>query len=256
MKRKYAIILILEIVCLGLAGCTTYNAATGRHEFIAISTTEEISLGQAIHEEILKENTLSEDAARLEKVKTIGSKLAQVSDRQDYVLTFHVIEKDELNAFTTPGGNVYFYAGLMDKLKTDDQIAFVLAHEIGHGAARHTIKKFQAALGYNLIGSLILSQLNLEDQSKELAVLGSGALMSVVFSAYGRQDEYEADRLGVKYMYLAGYDPQAAIESLEVLKSESHGSYVPLILRSHPYIDDRIEAVKKEMSTVKYQYGE
>ena len=74
----------------------------------------------------------------------------------------------DINAFTTPGGNVYFFVGLLNKLTTDDQIAAVLAHEIGHCAARHTIKKYQAQLGYNLIGSIIFSQMR--DAVREVAL--------------------------------------------------------------------------------------
>ena len=148
------------------------------------------------------------------------------------------------------------YTGLLDRLKGDDQVAAVLAHEIGHCAARHTVKKFQAALGYDLIGGIILSQIALEDQVKRAAAAGSNALMSLVFSAYSRKDEHEADRLGVKYMYLAGYDLEGMLETLQILKQEEKkGLATPLILRSHPFLDDRIDAVKNEIQSVQAKYG-
>jgi len=256
---------LLKIFCLWslvfglffLTGCAslgTYNTATGRREFIIIPTSSEVVMGQDIHRDILKENELSNRQDQIERVRRVGQRLAQVSDRQDYQYRFFVIEKNEINAFTTPGGNVYIYSGLLDKLKTDDQIAAVLAHEIGHCAARHTIKKFQAAVSYDLIGNIILSQVETSDQIKRIASLSSGAVMSLVFSAYGRKDEYEADRLGVRYMYLADYDLQGMIETLQVLKQESKGEDVPLILRTHPYLNDRLEAVKKEIDNVKTRY--
>lgn len=248
----------LLIGCLAVfltAGCTTYNAATGRNEFIAISTSQEIAMGRDIHTQIDKEEKISTDAALVERVNAIGQRLAQVSDRQDFLYKFYVVEKDELNAFTVPGGSIYIYTGLINKLKSDDQIAAVLAHEIGHGAARHTVKKFQAALGYNLIGTIIFTQLEMEAQAKQLAALGSNAVMSIVFSAYGRHDEFEADRLGVKYMYLAGFNTDASFEVLEVLKKESKPSHVPLILRTHPYLDDRIKVVKQEIQAVTANFG-
>ena len=238
------------IFLLSDCGTLTYNAATGRQEFIAVSTPQEISMGQGIHQNLLKEYKLSTDAAKQERIRRIGQKVAQVSDRQDYAYNFYLVEKNELNAFTTPGGNIYFFTGLLEKFSRDDQIAAVLAHEIGHCAARHTIKKFQAAVSYNLLEQIIFSQLGLEAQAQRLASLSSGVISNLVFSAYSRQDELQADHLGVKYLRLAGYDVQAMIQTLEILKKESKGPKVPAILLSHPHIDDRIAAVQKEMASV------
>ena len=232
-----------------LSGCAslgTYNPATGRNEFIFISTLEEVSLGNDVHQKLASEFKFSNNIAKTERVRRIGQRVAQVSDRQDYKYRFFLIEKDEMNAFTTPGGNIYLFSGLMDKLAEDDRIASVLAHEIGHCAARHTVKKYQAALGYNLVGSIVIGQVGGE-KAKEITSMSSNVIMNLVFSAYGRQDEYEADRLGVKYLRSAGYDPKASIAALEVLQRESKSAGGPLVLRSHPYLSDRIEAIKKEL---------
>ncbi len=241
---------------LFLSGCGTfgnYNAATGHREFIAIPTNQEVSMGQGIHQDILKKYRLCTDQSKVQRVERIGLRVAQISDRQDYQYHFYVLESDDLNAFTTPGGSVYLYTGLLDKLTTDDQVAAVIAHEIGHCAARHTIKKYQAALGYQLVGNILLSQIQ-GSQAKQVTSLGSNLAMNLVFSAYGRGDEYEADRLGIKYLYLAGYDLEGMVETLGVLKQASKGSKPPLILSSHPYVEDRIEEVKKEIVKVRQQF--
>ncbi len=246
------------VFCLIFTGCSTlgtYNPATGRSEFILIPTSEEVLMGQSIHAQILTENQLSTNEESLARVDRVGQRLALLSDRQDYPYHFFLIEKDEFNAFTTPGGNIYFYTGLLNHLETDDQVASVLAHEIGHCAARHTVKKFQAALGYNLLGSIIFSQFEMGAIAQKIAGLSSNAVMNIVFSAYGRQDEFEADRLGIKYMYLAGYKLEAMGETFEILKKGSKEEGPPLILRSHPYLEDRIEAAKKEIETVEAKYG-
>jgi len=234
---------------LFLSGCAslgTYNPATGRNEFIFISTKEEIALGQNVHQQILEQFQLSDETEPLKRLQLIGQDLARVSDRQDYAYHFYLIDKDEMNAFTTPGGNIYVFSGLVDKLSTDDQIASVLAHEIGHCAARHTIKKFQASLGYSLISSIVLGQVGGE-QAHQAVSRSSNMMMNLVFSSYGRKDEYEADRLGVKYLKVSGYDPHASVEALNILQKESEGGGAPLILRSHPFLSDRIVAVKKEI---------
>jgi predicted Zn-dependent protease len=219
-----------------------------------ISTPSEVSMGKNVHRSIAQQYKVLDDSEKLERIRRIGDRLAVVSDRRDYKYNFHLIEKDEMNAFTTPGGNIYVYTGLLDKLKSDDQIAAVIAHEIGHCAARHTVKKFQAALSYNILSSLIISQIE-EDKAKRVTALSANTLMSIVFSGYSRQDEHEADRLGIKYMHLACFDPAASIETFEVLKSGSKGWEGILLFRSHPYIQDRIRDIRGEIPLLERKYG-
>jgi len=246
--RSIVLSLFLLFTVTGCASLGTYNPATGRKEFIFISTPEEISLGNNLHQQLSQQFELSDQGKDYERINRIGQRLARVSDRQDYKYQFFLIKKDELNAFTTPGGRIYVFSGLIDKLTSDDQIASVLAHEIGHCAARHTVKKFQAAMGYDLIGSIILGQVG--EGAKEIASMSSNMIMGLVFSAYGRQDEYEADRLGIKYLHQAGFDPDATIVTLQILQQESKGVGAPTVLRSHPHIPDRIEAAKREIQVI------
>jgi len=210
-------------------------------------------MGRDIHGQLQQEFKFSNDPRKLERLNRIGRRLTQVSDRQDLEYRFYLIEKDELNAFTTPGGNIYMFSGLLDRMASDDQIAGVLSHEIGHTTARHTVKKFQAAVGYNIVGSILLSQLELENQAQQVLTQGTDVVMNLIFSAYGRKDEYEADRLGVKYMYYARYNMQGMIEILELLERESKGPNVPVIIRTHPYLKDRIVKVKEEIQKISNQ---
>lgn len=245
-KFRFRLLGILAVLVLsGCASMGTYNPATGRNELIFISTPQEVSMGKDVHQKLLDEYKLSGRTSQVDRLRRIGERVALVSDRQDYDYQFYLIEEDELNAFTTPGGHIYMFSGLMDKLANDDQIAFVLAHEIGHCAARHTVKKFQAALGYNLIGSIVLGQVG--EEARQVASMSSNVLMNLVFSSYGRRDEYEADHLGLKYMRLAGYDQLAGVESLEVLQRESKDPGGPTVLRTHPHLADRIKALKEEI---------
>ena len=246
------------LAALFLAGCAslgTYNPATGKNELIYISTPAEVNMGQDIHASLESQYRFSDKPKYVDRLNRVGEDISIVSDRQDVAYQFFAIEDDELNAFTVPGCHVYVFTGLMDKLSSDDQLAGVLAHEIGHCAARHSVKKFQAALGYDLIGRIVLSQI--DGGAAQIASLSSNAIMSIIFSSYSRKDEYEADRLAVKYTYLAGYDPNAIIETFAVLKeNEKEGVRAPQILRSHPYLDSRIEAVKTEIQTVRSKYDE
>lgn len=257
-KRRRWAVLALQLFALAcIYGCATlgeFNAATGRKEFILIPTDAEVSMGKNIHQEIVGQYGLSRQQDQINRIRSIGQRLAKVSDRQDYQYNFFLVNGKDINAFTTPGGNVYFFIGLLSKLTTDDQVAAVLAHEIGHCAARHTIKKYQAQLGYNLIGSIIFSQIGMSEGAKAATQLASNTAMQLAMTAYSRQDEYEADRLGVKYMYLAGYNLNGMIETLQVLEKESHGAKPPLILSTHPYVEDRIKAATEEIKNAPLKY--
>lgn len=237
-----------------LAGCTTiYNPATGRNESIMLSTASEVALGQDLHQNISKEYIFSSDIVKADRLNAIGERLVKVSDRQDYEYHFYLLENKELNAFASPGGYVYFFTGLFDKLRSDDAIAAVLAHEIGHCAARHIAKRFQAALGANILSAIALSQVSPEAQA--IASDSSSIAMNLIFSAFSRKDEYQADSLGIKYLFLAGYDPNGMIKSFEILKKEEKADFVPPWFRTHPYIDDRIKRVKEEAALAPYRYS-
>lgn len=248
----------LIILCALVSGCAslgTYNPATGKNEFIYISTPAELNMGKDIHASLREKYRFSDDPKYTDRLARVGEDIAMISDRQDVAYQFLAIEDDELNAFTIPGCSIYVFTGLIDKLKNDDQLAAVLAHEIGHCAARHSVKKFQAALGYDLIGRIVLSQI--EGGAQQVASLSSNAIISIIFSSYSRKDEYEADRLAVKYTHLAGYNPRAIIDTFKILlDNEQEGIRVPQIVRSHPYLDSRIEAVSAEILTVKDKYDE
>jgi predicted Zn-dependent protease len=250
MKQAWKRILVLFTVLM-VGGCSTiYNPATERKEFIFIPTDYEVKMGNDIHQQVTSQYPLWTNKEANDRLQRVGEKLAQVSDRQDFEYHFYLLDNKELNAFTVPGGRIYFFRGLWEKLHSDDEIAAVLSHEIGHCAARHTVKKFQAALGYNVIGGIALTLLTKEETVRRVASMGTDAVMSLVFSAYGRKDEYQADKLGLKYMDLSGYKMEAMVTTFEVLQKESKGSRPPQILQTHPYIEDRIAAVKKEIDRI------
>lgn len=243
------------VLLLFLSGCATYNTATERNEVILISTSSEVAMGRSIHGQIGLRNKIITNTDETRRLERIGQRVARVSDRQDYAYHFYLIDSDEINAFTVPGGDIYFYAGLLRRLSSDDQVASVLAHEVGHCAAKHTVKKFQAALGYNVARNVVVNILALKAPGvQSVAGLGADAVMNLANSAYSRRDEYEADRLGIKYLYLAGFDLNGMIQAFDVLQEATKGDHSPLILRSHPFLKDRIIAVRKEIEAVQKKY--
>ncbi|KPK41129.1 MAG: hypothetical protein AMJ78_06310 [Omnitrophica WOR_2 bacterium SM23_29] len=247
---KNLFILTLLIAPVLLSGCaTTYNPATSKEEFIMIGTQEEVAIGQQVARQIEHRFRLSDDLAQIQRVNKVGNRIASVCDRRDLQYYFKAIKNKDINALSTPGGYVYVNTGLLDKA-TDDELAAVVAHEIGHIAARHAVKAMQADMAYSVIAGLIFSRVG----SREIQ-RGANIAMNLIMLGYSREDEFEADKLGVKYTYYAGFDPNGMITFLEKLKQEEreHPWDKSLVyLRSHPLYSDRISKAKAEIAFLKY----
>lgn len=222
-----------------------------------VSTSSEVQMGEKSNRDILSKQGAIEGTDDAKRLDAIGQRLARVCDRKDLQYHFHLVESDELNAFTVPGGHIYFYTALFHALAADDEIAAVLAHELGHCTARHIIKRFEASVGYNIVRAVAVNAIAWKVPVPGLSSavgLGADGAMKLATGAYSRHDEYEADRLGIKYLYLAGFDLDAMIKMFEVLQAADKGHGPPLILRTHPFLKDRIAAAKREIGTVKTKY--
>lgn len=245
MFRRY----LIFIICVLLSGCATiYNPATQRNEFILIGTANEVSLGKSISNQVNSENKISKNLFLNSRLDRIGQKVAASSDRNDLKYQFFVVENDDLNAFALPGGFIYVHDAVL-KTASDDELVGVLAHEIGHVAARHSVKRLQVALGYQIVMNLAFKGSSAADLSRAVNVV-----FNVVSLGYSREDERLADRLAVKYAYKSGYDPEAMVSFFSKLKAqakEKGSSYNLVFLSSHPPIEERINNVKKEVSLLK-----
>lgn len=241
---------ILTILCLllssALSGCaTTYNPATEQQEVIFVTTPMEVSLGKMLDRRISTQFKINKSEPYNGRIKKIGENIAKISDRQDLEYHFAVIEDESLNAFTSPGGYLYVNTGVMEKA-TDDELACVIGHEIGHVAARHVAKKLQAQIGYDILMNIAIRN-NAGLRSLQKAASISYDLIAL---GYSREDELLADRLGVKYAYKAGYDPYAMLSFLEKIK-ESKGEELGVVfLRSHPYASQRIKMLKMQIPVI------
>ncbi|MFC1675064.1 Maf family nucleotide pyrophosphatase [Candidatus Omnitrophota bacterium] len=246
IKPKPFFLLILGL-CFSLSACSTeYNIVTGKEELYYYSTDREVQIGRSIAKQIQedKEAELAEDPLIQERVEDIGKRIAAVCGRKDIDYHFIVLEEDEVNAFALPGGFVYIYRGLIDKIENDDQLACVIAHEIGHIVARHSIKKLQAITGYSILRILTVAA----PQGAQIGNAADLAFASII-TGYAREDELLADRLGTRYAKMAGYDPRAMIDFLEKLQEINRRK--PLrpksYFKTHPYVPDRIRVVKQEL---------
>ena len=247
-RRRWILALSAFLV---LAGCvrSNFNLATQRQEYTLTSTDKEVETGRKLARRVEREMTLAADEPTQQRIRIIGSRIAAVCDRRELVYTFAVIEDKDVNAFSLPGGYVFLNSGLVQKTDSDDELAAVIAHEVAHIAARHAVKRFESGLGLQL-ATLATLAARQGEVAKGLSVAAQTAQL-----AYARQDELEADQLGVKYMKAAGFDAKAMLTFLEKLQQlhqdEAHylprGIVRPQYALTHPYVPERIRAVKEAL---------
>jgi predicted Zn-dependent protease len=206
-------------------------------------TDKEVKIGEAIAPQIEAQFKILTDIDVNERVERILDRIVAVCDRKDLVYFIKVLDDDPINAVSLPGGYVYVFRGLIDKAESDDELAGVIAHEVGHITARHGVKRMQAAYAAMLLQVA-------STQAGGRVASGVNLALNSLFMEYSQEDEFEADRLGVKYLKKARYDPQAMVTFFEKLKIEkekeplSQYSY----WRTHPYLPQRIAVVNQAIS--------
>lgn len=219
LSRIAAIIIPSLLV---LQACAV-NPATGGANLVLMSENRELEIGQEEHEKILAGAQVVEDEALNAYVQKIGERLAAASHRPDLDYTFTIIDSPEINAFALPGGYIYVNRGLLLYLNSEDQLAAVMAHEIGHVTARHAVQQqARGRLGNAAaaVGGVVAAVATGSGYiGSELAQIGS-IWAAAGASGFGREHELEADTLGSEYLAKAGYDPAAMIEVLTVLKNQ------------------------------------
>jgi predicted Zn-dependent protease len=235
---------ILLMVPFLAGGMASINPATEEEEIVFISLAKEKNMGRNIDKQARKHYKLPVDPLTQKRIEEIGERLAEGTDRKNIIYHFTVLNdetEDSYNAFAAPGGYVYIFDDLIEVMKTDDRIAAVLAHEMGHVEAKHSIKRLQGSLGTTLL--LILgSQMSPNRGDFAAANQAIGQLMM----AYSRHDERQADELSVKYMKRAGFDPEGTIQALKTLKGlRKKGPLMRyMYYKSHPYLSERVAHLK------------
>lgn len=241
--KKVPLLSALFIIC----GCATlYNPATERNEVILINTATEGAIGENINRQFASQHSVWREEAAASRVRSVGARLAAVCERKDIEYKFFVLSDSTLNALALPGGFIYINKGLLD-LVNDDELAYVLGHEVGHVAAKHMVKKLQGNMAYQLILSAAFASAadKLGPNAGDIAQGIDTAYGLVVDLPFSRKDEYEADRLAVKYAYNAGFDPYGSLSALELIgQTEGPNWRVMGYFRTHPFAEDRARALK------------
>ncbi len=237
-------ILLVPFILL-FSGCATeYNLATEQEEVILVSDDREVRMGKSISRAVEDRFKVLEDERIKERINNIGERIVNVCDRKDIIYHFKVLDEKDVNAMALPGGYIYVNKGLIDKADSDDELACVIAHEVGHVTAKHSVKKLQGAIGINILRILMIGAEESETRTN------ADIALAELFLAYSREDELFADKLAVKYAKLAGYDPNAMLKFLNKLKDIQKKEPIRQLnyARTHPYLSDRIATVRMEIS--------
>jgi len=205
-------LMILAGTGLVLGACSE-NQTTGRRQFVLVSDAALAALGEQAWRDALQRLPRANDLAMQRRLERIGRGIADASGTPGTNWEFVVFDSPQVNAFVLPGGKVGFFRGLIDQAQSDDEIAAVLGHEVGHVAARHAAERMSQQLALELGVSLAAAALSEEygrNAESIAGALGAGALYGLILP-YSRMQELEADRLSVPLMTRAGFDPAGAL---------------------------------------------
>lgn len=210
----------------------------------AISQQQEVSMGASGAAEVGKQLPLIRDAAVVRYIDALGTRIANVTGRSELDWTFTVVDSREVNAFALPGGWVYVNRGLIERATTMQELAGVLAHEIGHVTRRHSVEQMQQLQGANVGVTLLCTLTKVCEGGASQAAINIGG--SALFAKYSRDDESEADAEAVATTIRAGISPQGIPAMFRILIAERRRTPGALdaFFASHPLAEDRIRATE------------
>jgi beta-barrel assembly-enhancing protease len=214
------------------------------------SLEKEIALGKQLSQEVEKSAKFIDDPVVNEYVNRVGQNLVRNSDAR-VPFTIKVIDSDVVNAFALPGGFFYVNSGLILHADEESELAGVMAHEIAHVCARHGTK--QATKGDIIQLASIPAMIFIPYTWAGYAIYqGMNFAIPLTFLKFSRNDEREADYLGLEYMYKAGYDPNSFVSFFEKVEADEkkQPGTIPKVFSTHPPTPDRIEAIQKEIATI------
>lgn len=233
------------------AGCSV-NPATGKQQLNLVSESQEIQMGQEADKQVVAEMGLYDDPEAQQYVARLGKELAAHSERPNLPWSFKVVDDPAVNAFALPGGFIYVTRGLMTHLNNEAQLVSVLGHEIGHVTARHSVNQISKAQLANI--GLIAGAIWRPDLAQGPLGQAAGLGLNMAFLKFGRDDERQADELGMRYLRGESYDPRemaAVFRTLERVGEEAGpGAKAPNWMSTHPAPAERAQTAQKALTGV------
>jgi predicted Zn-dependent protease len=263
MKTSKVKSALFTLAVLLMVGCTTVPI-TGRRQVSLVGDQEVIQMSFQAYSDLMKQSKLSTNASQTAMVKRVGQRIQQAVETfmrqqgasaqlEGYQWEFNLIDDPkQQNAFAMAGGKTAVYTGLLPITRDETGLAVVMGHEVAHAIAKHSNERISQQMAAEGIGATLGS-------------LGSGATSQIVNAAYGigaqgallkwgRTQESEADRLGLIFMAMAGYNPESAIAFWQRMSANSGGQAPPEILSTHPSDATRIADIQKHLPEAKKYY--
>jgi predicted Zn-dependent protease len=256
MMKRYWKQIVISILAVGLLVACATVPITGRKQVNLFPESQMVEMGLTNYSAFLKEAKLSTDTKQAELVKSVGGKISIAVDKYlkengmakqaaNFNWEFNLVQDDTPNAWCMPGGKVVFYTGILPYTQDELGLAVVLGHEIAHAVARHGNERMSHQMGVQM-GAMAL-QVALDEKPEQtkqiyMAAFGLGAQFGMMLP-YSRSHETEADKMGLVFMAMAGYDPSVAVDFWTRM-AQSGGQKPPEFMSTHPADETRIADIK------------
>ncbi len=262
-----------KIVAIGaillFLSCKT-NPFTGKKTLALVSNNDIFPTAFAQYNQFLTENNVVTGTSEANMIKNVGQKIAVASERwldangyqgylKDYKWEFNLVKDETINAWCMPGGKIVFYTGILPIADGEAGVAAIMGHEVAHALANHGQQRMSAGQIQQAAGAVGMLAVGDDQQSQELfaTAYGIGSQVGVMLP-FSRKHETEADRIGIKLMAIAGYDPDEAAKLWMRMKENSDGAGPPPFLSTHPSNNERIQNLRKwsdDAKKVAAKYG-
>jgi predicted Zn-dependent protease len=258
------IVIALLVAVLAIAGYfmgthRVQNPITGETQRLSLTPNQEIALGLRAAPEMEQQyGGLEADPQAQDLVQRVGQRIVAQSEagNTEYQFAFHLLsDASTVNAFALPGGQIFITDALYNRLTTEDELAGVLAHEVGHVVARHTSESIaKGQLTQGLTQAAVIAAADPHSAGGAQTAQMIQLVGAMINMKYSRSDELEADRLGVRLMSEAGYDPHALLSVMQILEQVDAGA-PPEFLSTHPSPRNRLQEIRKAIEEYQSNAG-
>lgn len=266
MNKSTVFYFILVVLTIGIVASCAKVPITGRKQLSLVPESMMLSLSFSSYQEFLSQNPpVPATDPKAQEVTIVGTRIKNAvvdymkktnlsKQIKDYAWEYKLVNDPAVNAWCMPGGKIVVYTGILPVTRDDAGLAVVMSHEVAHAVARHGSERMsqQLAITMGAIGLDVAMQQK-PQQTKDLFMSLYGVSATLGSLAYSRQHEYEADKLGLVFMAMAGYDPERAISFWESMAAQG-GAKPPELLSTHPGDENRIAALKAYMPEAKKYY--
>ena len=260
-KVKFLLMAVVAAIVFASCGTTRTVPITGRKQNLLVTDEQVLSLSNQEYTAFMKTATLSTNAANTAMVKRVGQRLAtavqnylvnngMASEVKNFSWEFNLVQNKEANAFCMPGGKIVVYEGLLPYTQNEASLAIVLGHEIAHAVAKHSAeqmsKQIKNQYGTQILGG-VLQAAGVSSTTTQLAQIIAQKGLQFRSLKYSRDNESEADRMGLIFAAMAGYDPNVAVSFWQRMSQGSSNSNQSDMFSDHPSDAKRIAAIKAEL---------